>query len=111
MRDKLALNAAAPPSIAALLVWLDCAAFGLLIVLGVGFAVEFREPVLRVGGLAFTNVEGLMVLVFVAWLGSRLFAGQVPNAPRVLIMPLVVWLLVLALSTIFAPAYQREALL
>lgn len=110
MRDN-ALTASVGARHAVPLRWLDRAAFALLIAVGLCFAIEFRQPVLSIGGMVLTNIEALMALTFAAWIGARVMASQMPRVPSMLIAPMLAWLAALILSTVFAPAYQRQAVL
>src|SRR5688572_30258476 len=110
MRDKIALPVS-QIGLGALPTMLDRAAFALLIAVGLCFAIEFRQPLMSLGGMSLTNIEALMALTFAAWLGSRVLAGRMPRVPSMIAAPMIVWLVVLALSTGFAPAYQRQAML
>lgn len=92
-------------------VMLDRIAFGLLLSVGACFAFEFRQPLLSAAGMKLTNIELLIALTLTAWLGARILTRTLPRTPSIIAAPIGAWLTVLALSTLFAPAYQREALL
>src|SRR5437660_1465008 len=63
---------------------LDRTAFGLLLALGATFALEVRQPLIRFGVMVLTDVETLIALMLLAWLGARLAARRLPRIPKML---------------------------
>jgi hypothetical protein len=90
---------------------LDRAAFGALLLLAVFFAFENTRPLIVTDLAVLTNVEALLVVTIVLWLLSRLAAGRALRYPRLLVLPILLWLTLLFLSTALAPDFQDKALL
>lgn len=91
--------------------FLDRAAFGALLLLGAIFAFESTQPLIKTGTTILTNVETLLLVTILLWLSSRLVAGRSIQYPRRLVLPGLLWLTVLFVSTALAPAFQDKALL
>jgi hypothetical protein len=92
--------------------WPDRGAFGLLLLLGVTFAVEMRAPLIRLGSvMVLTNVEALLALALILWIGARLVVWHIPRIPPRLAPPVLAWIGLMLLSTAIAPAHQIKALL
>jgi hypothetical protein len=112
---SLSAVTSAPESLslaASLARWLDRTTFGILILLGVAFALEIREPLIRIGSvMVLTNVEALLALALILWLGARLVVLQMPRVPSQLALPVLAWIMLILISAAFAPAHQMKALL
>jgi hypothetical protein len=92
--------------------WLDRGTSGLMLVLGVTFAVEMRTPLIRFGSvMVLTNIEALLALALIMWIGARLVVWQIPRIPPRLALPALAWIGLMLLSTALAPAHQLKALL
>lgn len=83
----------------------------MLVVLSTIFAFEWIDPLFGIGPLVFTNVEGVALSAIVLWFSSHLVALRPVRFPGPLLLPGLLWLTVLSLSTILAPAFRDMALL
>jgi hypothetical protein len=90
---------------------LEQSAFAMLVVLANIFAFEHRQPLVRLGPVVLTNAETIIVLLITFWLLARLVSSKPLHFPRQLWLPLIIWLALLTLSTIVAPAFHDKALL
>lgn len=92
--------------------WLDRGAFGLLLLLGVTFAVEMRAPLIRLGSvMVFTNIEALLALALILWISARLAGLQIPRIPPRRALPALAWIGLMLISAALAPTHQIKALL
>lgn len=86
-------------------------AFVALLALALIFPLELVRAPLRLGPyVSFTNVELGFLITPLLWMAALLVRRRRPNVPRALAIPLGVWIGVLILSTVQAPAYRAEAL-
>ena len=90
---------------------LQSAAMGVLMLLALTFGYELVDPLVDLGGfMVMTNVEIVLVLALGLWLLARIATRRWPAVPGPLVAPIVVWLLVLLISTLTAPSHRGEAL-
>src|SRR5262245_20741714 len=85
-------------------VFLERLAFALLVALALTFAFEIPFGS-SVAEATLTNVKILDAAVIGCWTLSRLASWRWPRVPRPLALPIVLWVVVLAISTLLAPAY------
>jgi hypothetical protein len=90
---------------------LDRAAFAALLLLSALFAFESTRPLIQADLTVLTNVETVLVVTIVLWLSSRLAAGRAVRYPRRLVIPILLWVTLLFVSTALAPAFQDKALI
>lgn len=83
---------------------LDRLAFAFLILLALTFAFEAPLGGKIAGEATLTTDKVLQVLVIGSWLASRRLARTPLQTPRQLILPVLLWLAALLVSTVFAPA-------
>jgi hypothetical protein len=79
---------------------LERLAFAFLILLALTFPLEIP---LGSQLVAFTNLEVLEILVVSCWILSHIISKTLPRLPRKLVLPVVLWLAVLTISTLLAP--------
>jgi len=84
--------------------FLDRLAFLFLILLALTFAFEIPLRG-KVGDADLTNVKILEVLLIGCWIVSQLAARKLPHFPKVLVLPVLLWLAALTISTLLAPRF------
>ena len=106
--------ATADPALSArlrLATWAERATLGLVVLTVVSIGFERLDPSLGVtADLRLTNLRLAVCLALVAWLLSLGLAGRLPEIPRGVAWPIVVWLGLLVVSAALAPTYQTQAL-
>jgi hypothetical protein len=81
-----------------------------LTLLAATLAFELVQPLVSLGPMVLTNVETLLLLCVGLWAAARVAAGRRPHVPRTVALPAVVWLGVLLVSALLAPAHRLDAL-
>src|SRR6476661_2098249 len=77
-------------------------AFLFLMLLALTFAFEIPLSS-KVANADLTNVKVLEVLVIGCWILSRLASRNWPRIPHLLILPVILWLVTLTISTVLVP--------
>lgn len=90
---------------------LEQSAFATLVVLATIFAFERVEPVVQIWPVVLTNTEIIVLVLVALWLLSRFTSRGPMPLNRELLIPASIWLAVLGLSTLLAPAHQDKAIL
>jgi hypothetical protein len=80
-----------------------------LALLGMTFALEVVQPILSLGDIVLTNVEGLVLLTVALWIAALSTAGRWPAVPRTVARPTLAWLAALLVSALLAPDQRVQA--